>query len=620
MVQDSHLFLHFLFFKNYRSIMSDQNSKRDIGESYSLDNMASDGTTTLKIGQSDASGTSPYTINNTTSSRWRDFKDSFKRSEGAISLNDEEDLNGLTDIEKANIITSKSPLQRKLKGRHLQMIAIGSSIGTGLFVGSGGALNTSGPLGVIIAWLLTGFSIFCTIQAMGELAVTFPISGSFNVFASRFIDPSVGFAVAWNYFFQFLVLLPLELVAGSITMEYWHTGVNLDVWVLIFYILVATINFFGVRIYGEAEFAFSFVKVIAVVGFILVSLVLACGGGPTHRYLGDKYWHDPGLFANGFKGVCSVFVTSAFSFGGTELVGLTAAESENPRKEIPRATKQVFWRIIMFYMISLTLICFLVASNNPKLLGASSVDVTASPFVIAIQEGGISGLPSVMNAVILISVISVGSSSVYATSRTLTALAEQGLAPRICGYIDRAGRPLVAILITNVFGLLSFIAASGKQAVVFDWLLSISGLSSIFTWLSICVAHLRFRRALSVQGRTTDELSFKSQTGIIGSWFGVILNTLVLVAQFWIALFPLGESPNASGFFQSYLGFVVLIVFYFGHKVWKGNWILFVRAVNIDVDVGRRELDIEALKEELLEEKRELAMKPFWYRWYRFWC
>ncbi|CAH2353298.1 general amino-acid permease Gap1p [[Candida] railenensis] len=600
--------------------MSDQNSKRDIGESYSLDNMASDGTTTLKIGQSDASGASPYTINNTTSSRWRDFKDSFKRCEGAISLNDEEELNGLTDIEKANIITSKSPLQRKLKGRHLQMIAIGSSIGTGLFVGSGGALNTSGPLGVIIAWSLTGLSIFCTIQAMGELAVTFPISGSFNVFASRFIDPSVGFAVAWNYFFQFLVLLPLELVAGSMTMEYWHTGVNSDVWVLIFYILVATINFFGVRIYGEAEFAFSFVKVIAVVGFILVSLVLACGGGPTHRYLGATYWHDPGLFANGFKGVCSVFVTSAFSFGGTELVGLTAAESENPRKEIPRATKQVFWRIIMFYMISLTLICFLVASNNPKLLGASSVDVTASPFVIAIQEGGISGLPSVMNAVILISVISVGSSSVYATSRTLTALAEQGLAPRICGYIDRAGRPLVAILITNVFGLLSFIAASGKQAVVFDWLLSISGLSSIFTWLSICVAHLRFRRALGVQGRSTDELSFKSQTGVVGSWFGVVLNTLVLIAQFWIALFPLGEAPNASGFFQSYLGFVVLIIFYFGHKVWKGNWILFVRAVNIDVDVGRRELDIEALKEELLEEKRELAMKPFWYRWYRFWC
>lgn len=237
-------------------------------------------------------------------SAWTSFKDSFRRYEGYDpNFEDDDEYTRLTDIEKANINTSKSPLKRELKGRHLQMIAIGSSIGTGLFVGSGSALATSGPLGVIIAWVLTGSAIFCTIQAMGELAVTFPISGSFNTFASRFIDPSVGFAVAWNYFLQFLVLLPLELVAGSITMNFWNTNVNPDVWVLIFYIVVASINFFGVRIYGEAEFIFSFVKVIAVVGFIILSLVLACGGGPhSQGAVGGKYWQDPGLFANGFKG------------------------------------------------------------------------------------------------------------------------------------------------------------------------------------------------------------------------------------------------------------------------------------------------------------------------------
>lgn len=274
----------------------------------------------------------------------------------------------------------------------------------------------------------------------------------------------------------------------------------------------------------------------------------------------------------------------------------------------------------MFYMISLTLICFLVPYNSDSLLGASSVDVTASPFVIAINNGGIGGLPSVMNAVILISVISVGSSSVYATSRTLTALAEQGLAPKICGYIDRAGRPLVAIIITNIFGLLSFIAASGKQEEVFNWLLLISGLSSIFTWWSICVAHIRFRRALYVKGRSSDELSFKSQTGVIGSIYGATLNTLVLIAEFWVSVFPLGESPSAEGFFQNYLGFVVLLVFYLGHKIWKNNWILCIRAKNIDVDVGRRETDLEALKQELEEERAILRTKPLYYRVYRFWC
>lgn len=551
--------------------------------------------------------------------KWQSFKDSFKRYEG-YEEEEEVDLEKLDDVQKGNIRTAKSPLKRKLKSRHLQMIAIGSSIGTGLFIGSGSALNTGGPLGILIAWALTGSAIFCTIQAMGELAVTFPISGSFNVYASRFIDPSVGFAVAWNYFFQFLVLLPLELVAGSITMTYWITSVNPDVWVLIFYLVVISINFFGVKAYGEAEFVFSSIKVLAVVGFIIVSIVIAAGGAPNGHYVGDRYWHDPGLFANGFKGVSSVFVTSAFSFGGTELVGLTAAETDNPRVTLPRATKQVFWRILMFYMISLTLICFLVPYNSDSLLGASSVDVTASPFVIAINNGGIGGLPSVMNAVILISVISVGSSSVYATSRTLTALAEQGLAPKICGYIDRAGRPLVAIIITNIFGLLSFIAASGKQEEVFNWLLLISGLSSIFTWWSICVAHIRFRRALYVKGRSSDELSFKSQTGVIGSIYGATLNTLVLIAEFWVSLFPLGESPSAEGFFQNYLGFVVLLVFYLGHKIWKNNWIFCIRAKNIDVDVGRRETDLEALKQELEEERAILRTKPLYYRVYRFWC
>ncbi|KAK6199362.1 general amino acid permease [Scheffersomyces amazonensis] len=569
-----------------------------------------------------SSSVSPYNEENghDNQSRWRSFKDSFKPAIEYEKLHSIEDEDSMTDIQRINLNTSKSKLKRKLKNRHLQMIAIASSIGSGLLIGTGSALNTGGPAGVLIAWALTGSAILCTIQAMAELAVTFPISGSFNVYASRFIDPSVGFSVAWNYFFQFLVLLPLELVAGSITMEYWNTNVNPDVWVLIFYIVVASINLFGVRAYGEAEFVFSTLKVLAVIGFIIVSIILAAGGGPTGHYVGALYWHTPGPFANGFKGVASVFVTAAFSFGGTELVGLTAAEAFNPRKSLPKATKQVFWRIMMFYMVSITLITFLVPYNSDRLLGASSVDITASPFVIAIQNGGIKGLPSVMNAVILISVISVGSSSVYATSRTLTALAEQGLAPKICGYIDRAGRPLVAITITNVFGLLSFIAASGKQAQVFDWLLSISALSSIFTWLSICLAHIRFRRALKSQGRDTDELAFTSQTGVIGSWFGVILNTLVIIAQFWLSLFPLGDAPNAEGFFEGYLGFVILIVFYVGHKIWRKNWILFIRAKDIDIDSGRRETDIEALKQELAEERAVLRSKPLYYRIYRYWC
>lgn len=552
------------------------------------------------------------------STKWQLFKDSFKRYEDDHSYQGYELL---TELEKANLKTANAPLQRKLSSRVMSMLALASSLGSGLLVASGGALSTGGPLAVIVSWILTGISVFCTIQALGELAVTFPISGSFNVYASRFIDPSIGFAVAWNYFLQYLVLLPLELVAGLITMQYWVTSINPDVWVVIFYVLVISINMFGVRAYGEAEFIFSLIKVVAITMFIIVCIVIAAGGAPaSDGPVGAKYWHHPGLLANGFKGFASVFITLAFAYAGTELVGLTAAELEDPRVSLPKATKQVFWRILFFYMVSLTLICFLIPYNDPRLLGASSVDVTASPFVIAIVNGGINGLPSVMNAVILVSVISVGSSAVYSSSRTLTALAEQGMAPSILGYIDKQGRPLVAIMITNIFGLLSFVAASGKQAEMFNWLLSISGLSSIFTWLTICVAHLRFRRALTLQGRDPGELGFRSQAGRIGSIYSICLNVLVLIAQFWILVFPLHEKSSAKAFFQSYLGFVVLVVFYVGHKIWKRNWILFLKADTMDIDTGRKDTDTQALRQEMYEERRILAAKPLYYRIYRYWC
>lgn len=222
----------------------------------------------------------------------------------------------------------------------------------------------------------------------------------------------------------------------------------------------------------------------------------------------EKY----GAFNNGFKGLCSVFVTAAFSFAGTELTGLAAAETANPRKSLPTAVKQVFWRITLFYMVSLTIVGLLVPYGNPQLLnGTSSADAKASPFVIAIQNAGISGLPSVMNVVIMIAVLSVGNSSIYGSTRTLAALAEQGQAPKILGYIDRKGRPIVAIGVASALGFLAFFAGSSKQSDAFNWMLALSGLSSIFTWGSICLAHIRFRKAWRVQGRTLSELAFTSQ-------------------------------------------------------------------------------------------------------------
>lgn len=526
----------------------------------------------------------------------------------------------MTEEEKVAIATAQAPLARSLKNRHLQMIAIGGSIGTGLFVGSGGALRTGGPAAVLIGWLLIGSMLYSVCQCLGELAVTFPISGSFVTYNTRFVDPSFGFAMAWNYALQWLIVLPLELVACSITINYWDTTINHDLWVAIFYVVICSINLFGVRGYGEAEFVFSFIKVIAIIGFIILGIVLVCGGGPQGGYLGGLYWHEPGAFAAGFKGVCTVFVTAAFSFAGTELCGLAAAETANPRKSLPKATKQVFWRITLFYIISLTLIGLLVPYNDERLISSSSVDAAASPFVIAIRNAGISGLPSVMNVVIMVAVLSVGNSAVFACSRTLVALANCGQAPKFFGYIDRNGRPLVGIGITCLFGLLAFTAETDFEGDMFTWLLAISGLSSLFTWTAICIVHIRFRYAMKVQGRDLTELAFTSQCGIWGSYYGVILNILVLIAQFWVALFPLGAAPDPEAFFEVYLAFPVVLLFYIGHKLWSRNWKLYIKAQDIDLDHGRREVDIELLKQELAEERAYIASKPFYYRLYQFWC
>lgn len=548
-------------------------------------------------------------------SAWTRFKDSFKQAE----VEDVDSTMGT--VEKSNIRAARAPLKRKLKNRHLQMIAIGGSIGTGLFVGSGSALHSGGPAALLIAWMLTGVMMYSTVQALGELAVTFPISGSFVQYNTRFISPTWGFCMAWNYALQWLVVLPLELVACSLTIKFWNTSVNSAAWVAIFYVAISCINMFGVRGYGEAEFVFSFCKVLAIIGFIILGIILDCGGGPVKGYIGGKYWHNPGAFANGFKGVCSVFVTAAFSFAGTELCGLAAAETENPRKSLPSATKQVFWRITLFYIISLTLIGLLVPYNDEALLnGSSSVDAKASPFVIAIRNHGIKGLPSVMNAVIMIAVLSVGNSSVFGCSRCLSSLAEMGMAPRCFGYIDRMGRPLVGILVSLLFGLLCFLAASPKEGDVFNWLLALSGLSSVFTWGSICACHLRFRSALESRGRGTDELAYTSQCGKIGSWFGVILNILILIAQFYIAIFPIGGEPSAENFFEAYLTVPVLIVFIIFYLIWKKDFTIYIKNKDIDVDTGRRELDLDLIKQEMAEQKAFMKTKPFYYRLYKFWC
>lgn len=383
-----------------------------------------------------------------------------------------------------------------------------------------------------------------TCQAMAELAVLYPVNGAFYTYVVRFVDPSWGFAMGWDYALAWLTVLPFELTAASITIQFWRDDINVGVWITVFLVVLAVIQIFGVRGYGEVEFVLSIIKILACIGFIIVGIVINCGGTwrtaineDYKHYVGAKYWHDPGAFHNGFNGFCGVFVVAAFAFGGTELVGLAAAESANPRKSIPLATKQVFWRICFFYVVNLFILGLIVRADDDRLLNSHGANTKYSPFVIAIQDAGIKVLPSIFNAVITIAVISVANSCTFGSTRTMQALAERGMGPKFLAYVDKNGRPLWCIVIQIMFGFLAFIGEAANSGTIFNWLLALSGLSYFFVWGSICLSHIRFRSGWKAQGYSLDQIPYKPTLGVVGSWIGFVLNIICLIATFYNALY-----------------------------------------------------------------------------------
>ncbi|CCD22904.1 amino acid transporter TAT1 NDAI_0A07500 [Naumovozyma dairenensis CBS 421] len=505
--------------------------------------------------------------------------------------------------EGADLEMQDTQLSKTIKARHLLMISLGTGIATGLLVGNGQVLSKAGPGGLVIGYFISSVMIYCMIQSAGELGICYRgLVGNFTRYSSLLIDPSLGFALSILYTFQWLTVLPLQLVTAAITIEFW-TDLNPDIFVAIIFIVVIVVNLFGARGYAEAEFFCNLCKILMIIGFIILSIIIISGGAGNDGYIGAKYWKNPGAFANGFKGVCTVFTYAAFSYGGIEVLVLSIDEQENPIKVVPNCCKKVAYRILFIYLLTTILVCFLVPYTSPQLLGSLNKGENsgshASPFVIAVESHGVKVVPHFINAVILISVISVANSSVYSSGRLLLSLSEQGTFPQFLNYIDQRGRPIRCFVISLTFGLIGFVASSEKRQDVFTWLLAISGLSQLFIWLAICLSHIRFRDAMKTQKKSMDEVGYKAQTGYWGSWVAVLIGLFSLVTQFWVAIAPVDKNGklDVMSFFQNYLAFPIVLVAYFGHKLYYGNWCPLIPLSKIDLDSHRKIYSPEEITE-----------------------
>ncbi|QLL31242.1 hypothetical protein HG536_0B01030 [Torulaspora globosa] len=517
-----------------------------------------------------------------------------------LSLLNTEEGDNADDAEEAHYHDTQ--VKRALKQRHIGMIALGGTIGTGLFVGIATPLTNAGPVGALIAYLFMGSIIYFVTQSLGEMATFIPVTSSITVFSKRFLSPAFGVANGYMYWFNWAITYAVEISVVGQVIQFWTTAVPLAAWISIFWVLVSLMNFFPVRFYGEVEFWVASVKVIAIVGYLIYALVIVCGGS-SQGPIGFRYWRHPGPWGAGiiaksksearFLGWVSSLINAAFTYQGTELVGITAGEAANPRKSVPRAINKVVFRIAMFYIMSLFFVGLLVPYNDPRLASTSAV-IASSPFVISIENAGTKVLPHIFNAVVMITILSAANSNVYVGSRVLYALALSGNAPKQFGYVTKHGVPYLGVIATSLLGLLAFLVVNNNANVAFNWLINISTLAGLCAWLFISLSHIRFMQALKFRGISRNDLPFKAKLMPWGAYYAAFFVTIIIFIQGFQSFAP---KFNVSGFFTAYISLIVLAVIFVGCQLYYRCRFL-TKIEEVDIDSDRREIECIIWEEE----------------------
>ena len=474
-------------------------------------------------------------------------------------------------------------LQRKLGARHLNMIAIGGSIGTGLFLASGATIANAGPGGALLAYALIGVMIYFLMTSLGELATHNPTSGAFFTYGTKYVEGGFGFALGWNYWYNWAITVAFELVAVPFIMKFWFPDIPGVYWSAIFLAIIFGINALTVKGFGESEFFFSLVKVVAIIAFIIigiwmiVKIMLTPGAEAFANWsIGDA------PFVGGFQALIGVAMIAGFSFQGTEMVGVAAGESKDPKKTIPVAIKQIFWRILLFYIVCIFIIGTLIAYNDPRLLQAAATDnIALSPFTLLYEKAGFAFAASIMNAVILTAILSAGNSGMYSSTRMLFDMARKGSAPKLFGRLDPRGVPMNALYATTAIAALCFLTTFFGEQEVFNWLLNMSGMCGFIVWLGIAISHYRFRKGYLAQGYKLEDLAYRAKFFPFAPWFAFILCAIVVLGQNYQDVL----AGQWMGVLSTYISIPLFLAIWFGYK-WKKKSKL----------VSYQEMDVQPMK------------------------
>ncbi|UZX01427.1 amino acid permease [Arthrobacter sp. CDRTa11] len=422
-------------------------------------------------------------------------------------------------------------LRRSMGSRHLVMIAMGGVIGSGLFLSSGYTISQAGPLGAVLAYLVGAFVVYLVMACLGELAIAYPVSGAFHIYAARSIGPATGFTTAWLYWLCWAVAIGSEFTASGLLMQRWFPGVDVWVWCVVFALILFSLNAISSRVFGESEFWFSIIKVGAILVLIVLGGAALFGfhplAGGDHPVLFSNFATSAGLFPNGFTGVLVTALAVFYAFSGSELIGVAAGETADPEKNIPKAMRTTVIRLLIFFVGAIAVIAATIPYDQ--------VGLDESPFVTVFSAIGIPFAADIMNFVIITALLSAGNSGLFSCARMLFSLAEEGHAPKAFRKLTKRGIPMLALSVSMVGGLASLICSVVAPETVYLALVSVAGFAVVGVWMSITASHFFHRRAFVRAGGDVAALAYKAPFFPL---VPILAFTLCLVSLVGIAFDP----------------------------------------------------------------------------------